>query len=270
MKKFLLLIVMLLIAGCGSEVSTPPLVRVEEATPNPTKGPIKRTATPSPTPIFTSTPAPTATEVPCSIQSLEFLSEIETIAERWEDAVDLTSITARISVAGPIATLQEIKQDANKLNAPACSEMIAEQLTLYMESTIDAFLGFAANDSDDIVAKQLAHASFMSQLFEDYLSSVDGLANVEPRFFLYAHGPGKTMRVSYEAGEEASYSFTIADEWLYQVDDDPEFPLALDVTTYSGSTFNAHVCSIYQEGTLLTSISSYSFRDRVSCSINAP
>ena len=87
----------------------------------------------------------------CFDQSGLYLSAIEPILVRWDDAKLLASSTPRSRVAGSISDLQSIKREVESLSVPDCATPAQIILVEYMDLKIAAFLGFLAkNDDEDV------------------------------------------------------------------------------------------------------------------------
>lgn len=98
-------------------------------------------AAPKPTP--TITPMPTATPT-CIVAAADYIEDTNNLLERWDDALAIADSTARISLSGPIADLQEIKREAGDLEYPPCARKAHVAMTIFMDAYIDAYLAFMA------------------------------------------------------------------------------------------------------------------------------
>jgi hypothetical protein len=89
---------------------------------------------------------------PCGVTKVkDSLKEISDIMNRWEDAESIASITSRVSLSGPVADLQAIKRDAEKLTMPGCMTPVKEKLTHAMEYSIKGYLAFMQEATDSAV-----------------------------------------------------------------------------------------------------------------------
>jgi hypothetical protein len=95
-----------------------------------------------------------------------YLGEADELIERWDDANAIASSTSRIALAGPLATLQEIRRDASALTPPNCARELHNAMINYMQLTIDAYLSFLANDSEATMSAKVEAAL---DAFEDYI-----------------------------------------------------------------------------------------------------
>jgi hypothetical protein len=89
---------------------------------------------------------------PCGVTKVkDSLKEISDIMNRWEDAESIASSTSRVSLSGPVADLQAIQRDAEKLTMPGCMTPIKEKLTHAMEYSIKGYLAFMQEATDSTV-----------------------------------------------------------------------------------------------------------------------
>lgn len=83
---------------------------------------------------------------PCSEQAAEYLDQSQDMLERWDDANAIAGSTARMSLAGPLADLQEIRRDADDLEHPECANEVHDSMINFMDLTIDSYLSFMSDD----------------------------------------------------------------------------------------------------------------------------
>lgn len=74
------------------------------------------------------------------------LKAVDDVVARWNDALKLASTTSRISLSGPVASLQSIKRDAEQLTVPPCLDQGRVDLVRSMSSTEKGFLVFMRNE----------------------------------------------------------------------------------------------------------------------------
>jgi hypothetical protein len=82
-----------------------------------------------------------------------YIELTEDIEARWLDAVDLASNTSRMSLSGPLSEMQAILREYKSLEVPECYEEIHEKFIESYEYTIDGFLAFLAQESDEQVSR---------------------------------------------------------------------------------------------------------------------
>lgn len=82
------------------------------------------------------------------------IADLQGVFEKWEDAEKLASSAPRISLATPVASLQEVKRQTAALNIAPCLEPAKAALVEGMSFRIDAYVSFMQQRSlaDDIAA----------------------------------------------------------------------------------------------------------------------
>jgi len=169
-KTVLLAAIGVMLVGCG-------MTPAPTATPTPVPT-VTATPLPSPTPMPTKTPLPTRTPVPpCYIKAKQFVSALNALFDDWDDATKLANNTARIALSGPVSRLQEIRRQTADLAYPACAVSVHTKMLLYMDKTIDAFMAFMAQESDEKVNALFTEANaLMDSAIEEFLKLEMGRA----------------------------------------------------------------------------------------------
>jgi len=108
-------------------------------------------------PTVTPTPQPTPTPAPCYVQAEEYVSKLKPIMTAWDDANKLANSTGRGSLSGPVASLQEIKQDVYALTPPECAQVVQDEMLAYMSDTIDEYIAFMGQK--DATQKSLSQSA---------------------------------------------------------------------------------------------------------------
>jgi hypothetical protein len=108
-------------------------------------------------PKSTPTPQPTPTPLPCYVQAEEYVSKLKPIMTSWDDANKLANSTGRGSLSGPVARLQEIKQDVDALTPPECAQVVQDEMLAYMSDTIDEYIAFMGQK--DATQKSLSESA---------------------------------------------------------------------------------------------------------------
>lgn len=78
---------------------------------------------------------------------------LESLHKRWKDAAMLAGATSRIALAGPMASLQAIKREAEALEVSACLTPAKERLISGMSTFIDGMVAFM---QDATIGKTIA------------------------------------------------------------------------------------------------------------------
>jgi len=102
---------------------------------------------------------------------------------RWVDAFKIASVTARISLAQPVANLQSIRRETVALMVPSCLVSAKGSLVSGMDMSIEGFMAFMGNSSNgEIVAKP--YFSGAEKAFKEYVEKANDckfLVSAPPR-----------------------------------------------------------------------------------------
>lgn len=71
---------------------------------------------------------------------------LDDLIGRWNDAVKVAGTTGRIALSGPVATLQNLRREADLLTVSPCMDHAKGLLVQNMSSTIEGFLAFMRNE----------------------------------------------------------------------------------------------------------------------------
>lgn len=94
----------------------------------------------------------------------------ETVA-RWEDAVKVANTTGRISLSGPVAKLQDLHRETEKLLAPPCLDVGKASLVKSMSHTVSGFLIFMRNElklGDTLARADFEEADKVMEVYRDH------------------------------------------------------------------------------------------------------
>lgn len=127
------------------------------------------TATVAPVALATEIPVPSPTPT-CQMLTQTYDDEMREVLTKWDDAKKIAASTSRMSLATPLATLQEIKRDTEALTVPACVQKTHDLLGVSMGYTIDGYLSFLRSDGDEIVNLQF-------QLADEMMTAYTGNVN---------------------------------------------------------------------------------------------
>jgi hypothetical protein len=95
----------------------------------------------------------------CKNQARDYLEQVQSIMAAWDDQVTLANSTGRGSLSPAIAAMQQTRRQVDALEYPACAERVQIALILSMESTIDSFIMFMAQEPDEDVQQKMTTAS---------------------------------------------------------------------------------------------------------------
>jgi hypothetical protein len=114
----------------------------------------------------TATPTP----LPCAVQMADFVIELDQVAGRWDDANALAGSTSRIALSPVISQLQEIRRQASELQPPGCAKMVRSYLVDYMDTTIEAYMMFMADETESAINKKFESAG---RSFDLYIKEIN-------------------------------------------------------------------------------------------------
>ncbi len=80
------------------------------------------------------------------------------IAERWDDALDVASSTSRIALSGPVGDLQEIRRETRQQDWPECAQAAQQELVEMMDEMIKGFIAFMGQESESEVQEYFEKA----------------------------------------------------------------------------------------------------------------
>ena len=101
-----------------------------------------------------------------------YLEKVTPLLERWDDAHAVASSTARIALGVQVNELVAIKQAMAQLDVPSCGEEVQKLLIEYMDATVESFLAFMAQESDEAVTDLVEKAD---GLLDDWVAAVGSL-----------------------------------------------------------------------------------------------
>lgn len=104
----------------------------------------------------------------CDVQS--YSSEVNPIIVEWQDAMQLAGKTPRMSLPPQIANLQAIERKAENVQAPECLKEAHALLIQSMNTGIDAFLSFLAQESQTAIDMQFTRAAAMLEEYNQMLA----------------------------------------------------------------------------------------------------
>lgn len=76
------------------------------------------------------------------------LKAVDSIHERWVDAIRVADATSRIALSTPVATLQNIRREAQELTVAPCMDEAKTTLISSMDLTIEGFFTFMTNKGE--------------------------------------------------------------------------------------------------------------------------
>lgn len=129
-------------------------------------------------PTPTITPVPTAES--CFAQAQFFFMDAARLLDEWNDANDLASSTPRMSLGPAVAELQRIQRDTDNLYFPQCAYAAHSQLVAGMESAVEGYLAFLAQEPDATVEEHFEDAALNFENYTQTLQRIQAEATPAP------------------------------------------------------------------------------------------
>lgn len=93
---------------------------------------------------------------PCGVRTVQgATAALNDQLQAYDDAYRIAISTSRISLSGPVSTLQQIQRDTERVEVPACMEPAKGELVSSIDAAVAGFLGFMAQDLDSSVTHQM-------------------------------------------------------------------------------------------------------------------
>jgi len=111
---------------------------------------------------------PTARLVPtpiCRETAAGYVDAVRPLFNEWNDAVQLATRASRLSLAGPVGDLQELRRRVQAVDVPACAERAQSTLIKHMDAIIDAQLGFMAHEDAVVIERHFEESRTSVELF---------------------------------------------------------------------------------------------------------
>ena len=144
-SHFVLLILMIFLAGCGNPPAT------SEVTEVPTEVEVEATSTE----VTASTVEPTEISDPCSMPQLEKeVQEVHNHMREFDDAAALASSLPRDQLSAAVAELQRIRREAEDEQIPGCLINLRKIQVDHMNTVISTLLAFMKGNVDEQTLQQ--------------------------------------------------------------------------------------------------------------------
>lgn len=108
----------------------------------------------------------------CDIETYQEM--VKPQIDKWQDAYQIANQTPRVSLASEIANLQEIKRDTESLEISECTIELHANLVQSMDFTIQGFLAFLGQDTDENVNYYFRQSDYY---LEQYTKAIDEIKN---------------------------------------------------------------------------------------------
>jgi PBP1b-binding outer membrane lipoprotein LpoB len=175
MKKELVLVLLLtiLLAGCGSALPTVPVATTQE--PSSTL-----VVTASNLSSSTETPSlPSPTSDPCATKAIEpVVQKVHSHMREFDDASQLATYSARDQLKDSIADLQRIRREAEDEEIPGCLADLKKYEVDHMNTVIDTLVAFMGGSSPDTLQQGITLARNQHDQYTLELARLLGLTVV--------------------------------------------------------------------------------------------
>lgn len=104
------------------------------------------------------------------------ISEMKEILGRFSDAFELAANTSRISLSPIVSDMQKIARELNDLTVPVCLDEAKTALLQSMSSSIDGYLAFMAEESDETVTSYFDDGTKYLRSYSDKTSVISACA----------------------------------------------------------------------------------------------
>ena len=133
-----------------------------------------------PTPVPpTPTAAPTATPDPCASENLlDEVEELQNVINKFQDVAYVANVTPFNQLVFPVLDLQEIRRELQHLEVPECQMIIKESALSYMNSTINYFVLFMAEEDQETVNSGIQNSQVLWQVLLGEFSNLLGSAGL--------------------------------------------------------------------------------------------
>ena len=113
-----------------------------------------------------------------------YMPQMQAIIGRWNDAFEIAESSPRMSLAGPIASLQEIRREANAITPPTCMNELHSSTTQGMDAFVTMFLDFMADPDTEFDDWYLLLAMLSIRAWEEVFADYqeDPTAHVQGLF----------------------------------------------------------------------------------------
>lgn len=119
--------------------------------------------------LDTPTPEP---QVLCADQAAGYLAALEDLRARWLDALEIADSTARISLAGPVGELQDIRRAIGALEGPDCAAMAGVALYMHADAVVEGFLLFMQDEPESRINAKFDEAFEALEVYNKALDDI--------------------------------------------------------------------------------------------------
>ena len=106
-----------------------------------------------------------AMPISCYQLTQDYRTQVEELAQDWDDINKLAGNTPRMQLAILISKMQDVRTEFNNLDVPDCANETQSLMLNYMDATIDGYMSFLADEDDYTVQKHFESASHYFNLW---------------------------------------------------------------------------------------------------------
>lgn len=102
--------------------------------------------------------------------------ELGDVFDRYTDVLTLAEATGRGALSPVVSDMQDLKQEADRVDTPACLEAAQADLVLSMDAAINGFISFMAQDKQSVINAHFAAATTSLSSYTDEIVRVNACA----------------------------------------------------------------------------------------------
>lgn len=108
----------------------------------------------------------------CAQQAAPGITQIQSIAQEWDDAFKLANSTPRATLPAQIGNLQAIRRKVQDVQMPECAALVKQRLIDAMDNSINGFIAFLGQKPDTEVKQFFDQAN---KSMEDFGKEIQAL-----------------------------------------------------------------------------------------------
>ncbi|MHC1739711.1 MAG: hypothetical protein AB9897_01225 [Anaerolineaceae bacterium] len=102
--------------------------------------------------------------------------QLNGVVQKWDDMVNIAGSTPRIALSNVITDLQDIKNEANAVEIPACVTEAKTDLLRSMTNTIEGLVLFMGEGSESDIHVKFSSAGSLRSYYEEEIYNVNQCA----------------------------------------------------------------------------------------------
>jgi len=113
-----------------------------------------------------------AMPISCYQLTQDYRTQVEELAQDWDDINKLAGNTPRMQLAILISKMQDVRTEFNNLDVPDCANETQSLMLNYMDATIEGYMSFLADEDDIYVQRHFESASHYFDLWSSSLADL--------------------------------------------------------------------------------------------------